>query len=342
MASYATLLENAMAEEQYKNTTFTELSGCLESLTAFVNEDTEFNVMISLTEAESGDIKDKAAKISAAVKQGIHNLIEKIKKFIDKIGEAVKRFVEKAHVVIASNGNNAMAKLLKDNSLTIGKDIKLTAVLAKVNKGAGTVKNVEALFSAAEDAANTFNSRVGFFKSRVDENAMAKWSEASQSKDMAKADEVIEAFKADIGTAEHSDAAMIKANEAKKVKEVYDKYVAVILDPINKHLKNIEKVCSEAQKTGKEVIKALQQAEKEGTTAPMLSAVSAYVSKVMQISTYTVNFASRLLTIATKNSAKIALAAVDAQGRSAAAAVSGKAKDVKDAVSRKAKAAKEA
>ena len=342
MASYATLLEDAMVEEQYKNTTFTELSGCLESLTAFVNEDTEFNVMISLTEAESGDIKDKAAKISAAVKQGIHNLIEKIKKFIDKIGEAVKRFVEKAHVVIASNGNNAMAKLLKDNSLTVGKDIKLTAVLAKVDKGSGTTKNIEDLFVAAQTASETLNKRVGFFKERVDENTMANWSKANQSTDMEQADKVIEAFKSDIGTAEHSDAAMIKAKEAKKVSDVYKNYVAVILDPINDHLSKIEETCGNAQKTGKAVIKALQQAEKEGTTAPMLSAVSAYVSKVMQLHTYTVNFASRLLTIATKNSAKIALAAVDAQGRSAAAAVSGKVKGAKDTVARKAKAAKEA
>lgn len=338
MASYATLLEEANIEEKYQNETFSELASYLESVTAFVNEDVEFNVMISLTEAESGEIKEKDSKISKAVKNGIQNLITRIEKFITMIGDAVKRFVAKAHVVIASKGNNAMAKMLKDNSLTIGKDITLTSVIKRVDKTSGNSKDIDTLLKKAEDAAKALATTTA----KINANTLKSITDARSEKELKAADDVIEAFSEDIATAKHSDAAQIKANEAKKVSEVYAKYVANILDPLGAHLKKIESTCHDGQKAGKEVIATLKKTKDNEASAELLKGINDYMGRLMKLDAAAVNFASRLLTIATKNSAKIALAAVDAQGRSAAAAVSGKVKDAKDTVSRKAKAAKEA
>ena len=57
MSGYAALLENYLEEEKYANDTFAGIASCLESLTDFVNEDVNFDMTISLTEAETGDIK---------------------------------------------------------------------------------------------------------------------------------------------------------------------------------------------------------------------------------------------------------------------------------------------
>ena len=126
--SYAAMLENYLEEEKYANDTFAGISSCLESLTSFVNEDVNFEMTISLTEAESGDIKEKDKKVSAAIKNGISKLISKLEAFIGKIGEAVKRFVAKAKVTIAQSGNEALKKMISNNKYNIGKDIKVKII----------------------------------------------------------------------------------------------------------------------------------------------------------------------------------------------------------------------
>jgi hypothetical protein len=284
----------------------------LESVENFVNESIEFNVMISLNEAENETIKDKAVKVSAAVKAGIEKIIAKLEQFITKIGEAVKRFTEKARVIISSNGNKAMGKMLKDNSLVVGKDIKLTMIIGNTDGSA-----IDTLLAKAEKGAAALAGSVKFLDSVVANSDT--WNKRNENKDMKLADDVIDAFSKDINTKEHTDAAQIKSNEAKKVKEVYDKYVAVILDPLNKHLNNIQKSCSEGQKAAKEIIRFLKSLKDEDKTAALLATANNYSAKLMKIDTYTVSFASKVLTIATKNSAKIALAAVNAEGKKAAA-----------------------
>ena len=85
MSGYAALLENYLEEEKYANDTVSNISSCLESLTDFVNEEVNFEMTISLTEAEGGEIKEKAKKVSAAIKNGIAKLIKKLEEFKDKV-----------------------------------------------------------------------------------------------------------------------------------------------------------------------------------------------------------------------------------------------------------------
>lgn len=74
MSSYETLLENYNIEEKYANDSFSNMMTCFESLNVFANEDVNFDVIISLEEAESGKIKDTAAKVKEAAKRTAINL----------------------------------------------------------------------------------------------------------------------------------------------------------------------------------------------------------------------------------------------------------------------------
>ena len=120
----------------------------------FVNEDVNFEMTISLTEAENGDIKEKNKKISTAIKNGIDKLIKKLEEFSAKISEATKRFIAKAKVTIAQKGNEALKKMISNNKYVIGKDIKVRAVKVDGVKGA---KVAEGIYKAVDDANNNIS-----------------------------------------------------------------------------------------------------------------------------------------------------------------------------------------
>jgi hypothetical protein len=125
MSSYETLLENYNLEEKYANDSFSNMMTCFESLNAFANENVNFEVVISLEEAESGKIKDNVTKIKEAAKRTAKAIEKKVSEFITKIKDALSRFVAKAKITIANKGNAALKKMLGNSELVIGKDIKL-------------------------------------------------------------------------------------------------------------------------------------------------------------------------------------------------------------------------
>ena len=325
MSGYDALLENYFAEEQYANDTFAGISSCLESLTAFVNEDVNFEATISLTEAENGTIKDKAATIGRAAKAGLDKLVEKIKAFVGKIREAVHRYVTKAKIVIAQGGNEAIKKIIANNDYKVGKDIKVKTISSNGKEGSTLTDYIykEALASAGKiyiSAANSAESLAnGETEIKIDRDS-----------------QILDTLKEDITSSNVASDVTLAAADGITVKSVYPKYVGQYLDSVKKYLPAVESTIKDAQNNCNKIIKSLKKA-KDGdkVNASAITEVSSIIGDLMKMSTYIVNYSMSILTLATKNSAKLALAAVDASGRHAAQAVKeapGKAKEaIKDA-----------
>lgn len=310
MSSYAELLEEFKQEEILANETFSSLASYLESVTDFVNEEVDFNVTISLEEAVSGEIKDKAAKISASAKKAVDALIAKLEGFVEKVKDALKKYVAKAKATIANKGNEAMKKVLASNEAKLGKEIKLQ--LIKPADLSGLYKKLNA---AADNCVAAAKSRNG----EVIVSAATKGT--------------IKAFSADI-----SAIAKDETKNGDSVKAVYNDYVGNILEWLNAAISILTKKTDEAQKCAKEGIKELKKIKDEEGNADTqtIARLSDAYSCAMKISTYAFNFMFGVLTIATKNSAKIALAAVDAKGNSIAKAVKAGTDKAKDTVKGKA------
>lgn len=317
--SYAALLENYLEEEKYANDTFANISSCLESLINFVNEDVNFEMTISLTEAENGDIKEKNKKISTAIKNGIDKLIKKLEEFSAKISEATKRFIAKAKVTIAQKGNEALKKMISNNKYVIGKDIKVRVVKVDGVKGA---KVAEGIYKAVDDANNNISIQINNIK-----NAIADGSEVSVSRNKDIIDTLSTSFeKSDATTLE-----MISSASKTSVKDAYEEYVGQYLDVVKSNISHIDGQAKESQKYCKEIIKSLKNAENgKEFNAESIAAVNGISSDLMKLATGALNYSMSLLTLATKNGAKIALAAVDATGKAAAVAVNKAADSAKD------------
>ena len=317
MSSYAALLENYLEEKKYANDTFASIASCLESLTDFVNEDVNFDMTISLTEAETGDIKEKDKKVSAAIKNGISKLISKLEAFIGKIGEAVKRFIAKAKVTIAQQGNEALRKMISNNEYIVGKDIKVRAL--KVN-GAEGAEVAEGIYKAVTDANNDSSKEIISIQ-----NAIADGNTVSVNRNKEVIDTLSTSF-------EKSDATTLELiSSAKKlsVKDAYQEYVGQYLDVVSNNISKIDGQAKESQKYCKEIIKALKKAENGSKiNSESIAAVNAISSDLMKLATGALNYSMGLLTLATKNGAKRALAAVDATGKAAANTAKGKAQEV--------------
>ena len=297
MSSYATLLDECAKEEIYANETFSSLGSYLESVTNFVNEDVNFEVTISLDEAVSGEIKDKAGKIGATVKRAIASLIAKLEQFREKIADAVKRFVSKAKVTIASKGNEAMKKLLNDNTAKLQKDIKVKEIKHDGKSGKACT---DAIFRKAITLGQNVYKNI---KDIEDKIAGGVDATAASYKSL----EDITALKNDVTTSEVAVDTVVESGTT--VVEAYKTFVDDYFTSINLHLGAVQDTCKLARNTAKTLIASLKKAEKEEATSASISIASAYASDVMKISTYTVTYASSILTMATKNSAKIALAA---------------------------------
>ena len=319
MSSYAALLENYLEEEKYANDTFAGISSCLESLTDFVNEDVNFDMTISLTEAETGDIKEKDKKVSAAIKNGITKLIGKLEAFIGKIGEAVKRFIAKAKVTIAQKGNEALKKMISNNEYIVGKDIKVRAVKVNGVKGA---KVAEGIYKAVTDANNAISREIVSIQS-----AIANGNTVSVNRNKEVMDTLSTSFeKSDATTLE-----MISSAKKLSVKDAYQEYVGQYLDVVSNNISKIDGQAKESQKYCKEIIKVLKKAENGSKiNSESIAAVNGISSDLMKLATGALNYSMGLLTLATKNGAKIALAAVDATGKAAAGVVKAKAGEIKD------------
>lgn len=330
MSSYATLLEEHFEEEMLSNDTFSNISSCLESLTGFVNEEVNFEMTISLEEAVSGNIKDKAAKISGSVKTAISNLIKKLIAFSEKIADATKRFTTKAKVVIAQCGNEALKKMIGNNKAVIGKDIKVRELKYNGNKGASVVK---AIYD--QGIKSSVNILSNLAKAAAD---LEKGEPISINRDTS----VIDAMAEDITKSKVGTLTMISSAKNVTVKSAYDEYVGCYLDSVKSMLPTIQSTCNDAKKQASALVKSLKKTENGAeVNAEAIASISAAASDAMKISTYILNYAMSILTIATKNGAKIALAAVDADGKAVVASVKAAPGKAKDAIDAK-KAAKEA
>lgn len=317
--SYAAMLENYLEEEKYANDTFAGISSCLESLTSFVNEDVNFEMTISLTEAESGDIKEKDKKVSAAIKNGISKLISKLEAFIEKIGEAVKRFIAKAKVTIAQKGNETLKKMLSNNGYVIGKDVKVRAVKVNGVKGA---KVAEGIYKAVTDANNAISKEIISIQ-----NAMSDGKAVSVNRNK----EVIDTLSTSLEKSDATTLELISAVKKWSVKDAYQEYVGQYLDVVSNNISKIDGQAKESQKYCKEIIKTLKKAENGSEiNAESIAAVNGISSDLMRLATGALNYSMSLLTLATKNGAKIALAAVDATGKAAAVATKNAANTAKD------------
>lgn len=314
MSGYDALLENHFAEEKYENDTFFNISSYLESLTAFVNEDVNFEATISLNEAEDGAVKDKSATFGKAVKAGIRKLIEKIGSFIAKIKEAVHRYVTKAKIVIAQGGNKAIKKIIANNDYKIGKDIKLKTISFTGKEGASLTDYIykEALASAGKIYTSAAN-------------AAQDLADGKKEFTVVRDTQILDTLNVDIAASNVAKDTTISAADNITVKSIYPKYVGDYLDCVKQNLPAVESTIKDAQNKCNQIIKFLKKAENGGQNAnsAAITQVSAIVGDLMRISTYIVNYSMSILTLATKNSAKLALAAVDATGKHVATVVKG-------------------
>lgn len=325
MSSYETLLENYLEEKSYENDTFSNVAACLESLTSFANEEVNFEMVITLEEAESGSIKDKAAKLGATVKKTIHNLIEKLTNFITKIKEAVKRFVAKAKTVIAQKGNEALKKMVATDEYVTGKAINL--VYFESAKGLKGKELINDIFSQVNKALTKATNVAKSYS--LDQETIEMGDDITN---------VIKAFSEDFAKSKMAKTREVGAIQS--VKGVYKQYIAPYLDATNKMIKDVEEAEKEALDACNAVIKELKKAENgKSVNAASISAVSKLSTQIMQLTTATLNFAMSVLTVTAKNSAKLALCAVTAKGKekvnNATTTVKNKANAAKDAVASK-------
>jgi hypothetical protein len=281
--SYTALLEEY--EEQNRICTFSEMAANFSSLAALVEEEVDFSVMISLDEAAEEEIENKDKKISDAIKNGFKKLADKLEAFVTKIGEFLSRLKNKIKVTVASKGNEAMKKLLADKQAYIKKDIKLQ------NFQTNTAKT---LLKAANDIVKDANAAV---------------DAAKNGQSFTRVDaEKIKTFKEDVTKSKLVNKAEIKASAHFKVAEAYKMYVSGLFDAIESSFANTDKNIKDAQKAAKDLAKELRKADRKNNKSSV-SELNGVASDLMTISTYVLKLNADFLSMATRNSAKLALAA---------------------------------
>ena len=308
MSSYETLLENYNIEKKYENDSFSNMMACFESLNAFANEDVNFEVTISLEEAESGKIKDTANKIKEAAKRTAINLEKKVSDFIVKIKDALSRFIAKAKITVANKGNAALKKMIGNSELVIGKDIKL-----KVFK---KDKSNAAIFDQVDNAIIKIRNIWYDEYEEIDD-------------DIDKVKSIVDTLANDVSKSNIVEDTVLKANDNMKVKDAVAKYVDPLLKDTNDNLNNAQKAVTLAIKDLKSDInfykKSIESMEKhygkdEGRAIinKDINNAKECISLLMKVSTRYINYVATVLVMGTSNASKIALAAVDAKGKSVA------------------------
>jgi actin-related protein len=298
MSSYETLLENYNIEEKYANDSFSNMMACFESLNAFANEDVNFEVVVSLEEAESGKIKDTAGKIKEAAKRTAKAIEKKVSEFIVKIKDALSRFIAKAKITVANKGNAALKKMIGNSELVIGKDIKLKYF--KKNKSNAYV------FGQVDKAIK-----------KVSENEYI---------DVDNLRVTVDVLGDNVATSSIVEEIVLKASDNMKVKEAVTKYVDPLLKDTTDNLNNAQKTVNETIKTLKANIKDLKKetasmdknSEEAKINKEDMSDLRECISLLMKVSTRYINYVGTVLVMGASNASKIALAAVDAKGKSVA------------------------
>jgi actin-related protein len=298
MSSYETLLENYNLEEKYANDSFSNMMACFESLNAFANEDVNFEVVVSLEEAESGKIKDTAGKIKEAAKRTAKAIEKKVSEFIVKIKDALSRFIAKAKITVANKGNAALKKMIGNSELVIGKDIKLKYF--KKNKSNAYV------FGQVDKAIK-----------KVSENEYI---------DVDNLRVTVDVLGDNVATSSIVEEIVLKASDNMKVKEAVTKYVDPLLKDTTDNLNNAQKTVNETIKTLKANIKDLKKetasmdknSEEAKINKEDMSGLRECISLLMKVSTRYINYVGTVLVMGASNASKIALAAVDAKGKSVA------------------------
>lgn len=294
MSTYESLLEDYNYDERLENVSFEEMGNMIDSLTEFVSEEVNCTVEISLQEAESESIKDKVSKIGQGIKNTCARLIAKIKRFIARFIEAVKAFLAKAKVVIQQGGNKALGALLKGNGAKTKKAIKL-----KSTNNANIVHLFTQAGKAEDDIAGAIDvaSKQGAEKSGVDVPGVP-----------ASVENVISAFKT-----RFEDSAVVKDVEIpadSEIKTVYAKEVKPYLEAVKKGVDYVDKHSKQTRKEADKLIKTLEKAkDTRDANAEAIAKIAKLSNATMQVSTASLRFASSVLSICTKNSAKLALAA---------------------------------
>jgi actin-related protein len=305
MSSYETLLENYNLEEKYANDSFSNMMACFESLNAFANEDVNFEVVVSLEEAESGKIKDTAGKIKEAAKRTAKAIEKKVSEFIVKIKDALSRFIAKAKITVANKGNAALKKMIGNSELVIGKDIKLKYF--KKNKSNAYV------FGQVDKAIKKVSELV---------NNYPIYEEA----DLDNLRVTVDVLGDNVATSSIVEEIVLKASDNMKVKEAVTKYVDPLLKDTTDNLNNAQKTVNETIKTLKANIKDLKKetasmdknSEEAKINKEDMSGLRECISLLMKVSTRYINYVGTVLVMGASNASKIALAAVDAKGKSVA------------------------
>lgn len=315
MSSYESLLEAYNEEEKFSNVSFEEMGQMINSLTDFVNEEVSLTMEITLEEASKDTIADKAIRLKAAAKQAIRNIIRKLTTFIQKIADAVRAYTAKAKQVISMKGNATLAKMIASNH-DVKKEIKLQT---PKNGYADVVK----LFTAAADAAKN-----------VDDNVIKKININDVPVEVPEIPEsvqkAVDAFKENFAKSSMIEDKTIAAG--KNIGEAYKEDVEPWLSAVKNGTEKVQKACNDSIKAAKDLIKKLNSIEstEKAVKADAIGKISAASTALMQMSTASIRYGNSVLTIATKNAAKLALAG----GASAA-------KDKKDDISAKRAAKKE-
>ena len=316
MSSYETLLENYYTEKKYENDSFSNMMACFESLNAFANEDVNFDVIISLEEAESGKIKDTAGKVKEAAKRTYAVLETKVSEFITKIKDALSRFIAKAKITVANKGNAALKKMIGNSELVIGKDIKLKTFKKD--------KSNAAIYKQVKDAVDRIDNMWMYHK--------------YQSIYVNQANHVVDVLGDSVAKSNIVQDTTLKADDNIKVKDAVVRYVDPLLEDTTDNLNNAQKTVNENIKRlkksiddYKKQIKDLDNRHIEGKDKSFygknLDITRELVSLLMKVSTRYINYVGTVLVMAASNASKIALAAVDAKGKSVAAKFTKKEKD---------------
>jgi hypothetical protein len=339
---FAELFEAYDEKRSIDHISFNEMSAMLESLTEFVNEEVDYSVPVSIEELSEGVIYEADKKFGEGLKNAVSKFVEKLQAFISKIGEALKRFIAKAKLTIAQGGNAAISKIIKSNGAIIGKDI----TLIKPKKKDVVEKGFAAALSACASVHSVLNKNTNVVLNAPSNDGKVELDEIhSQLRldagDQKLVDAAIKTLGKGFETSDVVEKYKVRAAEKKAVKDVYAEYVKTWNDLVSKNVPAIDSSCKDAQKTAKNLIKMFSgikdsDSPKAMTAKKMLADVSALSTKMMQLSTYTLNFAFKVLSMSTKNAAKIAVAAVGPTGKALASGAKGdvksKASDAKYAV----------
>ena len=353
MSSYAALLEEYYEETRYANDTFTDIEYFMESVGASIKENVDFNITLNLNEVSFDDSEALSEAVSDKAKtkfgEAIQRLIKKIGEFVTNIGLAMRRLADKAAIIVSNCGNKVLAAAIKNKNAKIGKDITIkipagkhdaTAIIDKIKTAQGIIKRkldqiqINAGYSFDKDLSKTQNAYMGASND-------ATSAQTAAAIDKSYSDNVKTLNKILAESYAKSDAIKtVPISKGCKVDEMYRKYIKPLLDMCDTKgsssssvVKASDDLTKESIKTCNSMKKDLQKAEAQARKADntsqiinaqhSLAVVSAVSTDMMTLNHNCIKFALSILQVASRASAVLALAAVDADGRKIAGRTKG-------------------